>query len=380
MSSYSEWTKKDIPNRNRHVLFELLKRPDVEKIVSVDFMPFTKKRALRMYMEDFFHGDGEVISKTAFDVLRKVNKKLYIYTSVRSALFSEDAFYAHLKKRLEKIDMNTFVLWSYFPYYVGYFDYFSSAQKKVFDTVDDWSKHPNFSEKKEQLEANYKTIDKKADVVFTVSEKLKDIYPSNNNVHWIPNGVDFDHFQKKIDKEDEVIKRLKEIKEPRVAYVGIIQKRVDFELVARVARMNPRVSFVFFGPLWPDAEDEKVRSLDNVHLLGPVRYGMLPKALSLCSVGMIPHVVDAFTDTMNPLKMYDYLATGLPVVTTSVAGVGKYSDVVTEATSTEAFSSAVQHAILYSKNEHMQDKRREVAKKCSWNRTVNAMMSVIKDT
>lgn len=373
MNPYSEWIQKDVPNRNRHVLFELLKRDDVEEVVAVDFLPFSKKRALRIIFEDLLRGSGEVEYRTAFDVMRKKSDKLHVFSSIRTEVGGgEKVFCDSLNRALETIGFDEYVVWSYNPYFVQYFDELHGATKKVFDTVDNWSAHPNFKDSVERLQRNYQYIDQNCDAIFTVAESLLELYPTNGNVHWVPNGVDVSHFDTDICDESEARNFLQSLQKPIIGYVGIIQKRVDFDFVKKLAKKHSEFDFVFVGDVWPDAGSEIVTDLDNVYFLGRVSYQLLPSVLKEFSIGMIPHHVDEFTDSMNPLKLYEYLAVGLPVVTTPVAGVEDFLSYVTVG----GFDEWDRFLENYTKDE-LADERKKSVRDFSWEKKVAQMISFL---
>lgn len=367
MSEYREW-EGGVPNRNRHVLFEIAKK---NMVFAVDFMPFTYKRALKIWLTSILRPNGEVVVRSLFDVLVKKEKGVYVYSSVKSVV-SEKWFNGGLKKALERIAFEPDVVWSYFPYFISYFDEFSNAQK-VFDAVDDWSEHENFASRKGYLKKQYTDISKKADVIFTVSDKQDSQFEADSI--WVPNGVDFNHFQE-TDCRSGVRDYIEDLAGPIVGYVGIIQKRIDFDLVAQLARKNSQAQFVFVGPVWSDAEVGAVKDLENVHFPGKVSYEALPGVLSTFDVGIIPHEVNAFTASMNPLKLYEYLSVGIPVVATPVAGIEKFDKNVYTAASAE-FGKKLEKALAEASEDLSMDRKKE-AQKHSWQERVQAMLSHIE--
>ncbi len=129
---------------------------------------------------------------------------------------------------------------------------------------------------------------------------------------YLPNGVQFDHFA---GDRSGPPPEYAAIPGPRVVYAGSMEDWFDFDLVREAARSYPSFSFVLIGP-----EQEAVKRLSdipNVHLLGPKRYEELPSYLRHAHVGIIPNNVwdrPELIHYMNPLKLYQYLACGLPVV------------------------------------------------------------------
>lgn len=378
MSEYSEWVTRGIPNRNRHVVFGVEKDEAVERVVLVDFMPFTLKRAARLWLRNIFRKNkGRVVYSTFFDSMVEVSEDVYVFSSIRSVL-GEKSFYSALDAALKKIDFTADVLWSYFPYFVGYLDYFSSVKRVVFDAVDDWSEHENFKSVKSVLKENYAKIESRADIIFTVAEDLKNLFSKHSNVHWIPNGVDFEHFNTSKGSVPAILSKIEALPGAVVGYVGVIQNRIDFDLVAKIAQLHPSESFVFVGPVWPDAEIEKVKGLSNVHFFGAVSYSVLPLVISSFNVGIIPHKINAFTASMNPLKLYEYLAVGIPVVTTKIAGLDVFKDVVFTA-DFDTFSPLLIKALSEVNNYTLRKQRKDSAHRQSWDARVGDMMRFIKN-
>jgi len=378
MSEYSEWMRRDIPNRNRHILFNLLKNDQVEKILAVDFMPFTFKRSARIYKDNFIADFGvKTLRRNLTSKLTKISDKLYVHSTIKTAFDDEDGAYNKIDKDLAILGMNKYILWSYYPMFSGYFDHFKTATASVFDAVDNWMEHPNFeAHYRDRLRKNYEVIDKKASPIFTVSKDLLDIFPENKNKHWIPNGVDCYHFLH--GKSGAISKKVSELKRPIIGYIGIIQERLDFELISILAKNNPDKSFVLGGPVWKGVDLSNLEKLPNIYFPGKVNYNESPKVMAEFDVGIIPHRVNKFTSSMNPLKLYEYLAVGLPVVTTPVAGTEEFAGHVKQASTPKEFQSAIEEALSQGKKKELVEERKKIAKKNSWRQKVGEMLRLIQ--
>jgi glycosyltransferase involved in cell wall biosynthesis len=373
MSDWNDWNKKGIVNRNYHILNQLLENNKIGKILHVDFLPYTKKRALRSYFENQISGNNSKVLKRDFtSVLKKVSEKLYTYSTIDS-IFSEEKVYSNLNKIINDLKLENIILWSYFPMFVDYFNKIKS-EIKIFDTVDNWIEHPNFKNYKERLKTNYNLIDQKADLIFTVSEDLINLFKSNKNVHWVPNGVDIDFFQNT--KYKMLDTKIDNVSYPIVGYVGIIQDRIDIDLIEYISDKNEDKSIVLIGDVWPDANIDKIKNRKNIHFIDRVKYEELPNYLNNFDVAIIPHKINEFTKSMNPLKLYEYLACGKPVVTTPVAGIENFKDLIYVASNKEEFNDKIQEA-LQNNNKDLEIKRLKSVKDYSWESRVDRMMDFI---
>ena len=132
---------------------------------------------------------------------------------------------------------------------------------------------------------------------------------------YLPHGVDIEHFQQD-GQTLAPVPAMEKIRRPIVGFVGLVSHWVDLELIGILQRKFADVSFVVLGHA--EVDMSSVTQYPNVHWLGPVPYADLPRYARYFDVGIIPFVKNKLTFAVNPLKLMEYFALGLPVVATSL--------------------------------------------------------------
>jgi len=201
----------------------------------------------------------------------------------------------------------------------------------VYDCNDD---HSSFPGMQSWTRAYFDKTCRDADAVFASSgallEKITGVRGGGAGCSYLGNGVDYEHFQK---NGDSIEKSAGEGK-PRLGYIGAVAPWLDFDALADLARRRPQWEIVLVGPVLLGVEEQVLwlTSLPNVSHLPAVSYDRLPGILAQFTLGLIPFRYNELTRGVNPNKMYEYLACGLPVVTTRFSlEVEKYTDVVAAA-------------------------------------------------
>jgi glycosyltransferase involved in cell wall biosynthesis len=376
MSNYSEWDE-GVSNRNYHILHELLNREEIGKVLAVDYLPLNAKRALRTYKEDIVLNidNSKVIKRGLTHKVSKISDKLYVYTDIDFFLRPKSSM-KRIRQTAIDLGFGDFVLWSYYPFAAPHWD--SMGQKMtIFDAVDNWLLHSSYNKYTDKLKSAYEKIKNETDLIFVVSKNLTNFFDDQPNVYWVPNGVDIKHYNKKF----SLINRdISDIAKPIIGYIGVVQEKVDFELLKYLAEKNPDKSIVIVGPVW--AEQEKGKELldqyKNVYFLGYKKYSEAPQYIQQFDVGIIPHKTAGFSATTNPMKMYEYLACTKPVVATDNIGTENVEDMIYVAKDYESFNKLVNEA-LSDDSEENKSKRKEFVKKFSWFNTVSKMIDLVNN-
>ncbi len=206
----------------------------------------------------------------------------------------------------------------------------------IYFCMDDYAALPYVSPHIiEELEP--RMLDRVDTVVATAKALVEAKRPRSGNAYQLPQGVNFEHFA----QPRSVPPELANLPRPIVGFSGTLSECCDLNLIQRLADTFPQASFVFVGMHTIDPTPIK---RPNVHLLGARPYADLPPYVQAFDVGIIPYVLNDWTRAVDSLKLLEYLAAGLPVVTTAFPETRKYAQVVSVTETDEAFISAVQTA------------------------------------
>ena len=220
----------------------------------------------------------------------------------------------------------------------------------------------------------------RADVVFVTSHALRDLARVyNSEVHLVPSGVDLGRFES-VDPTAPLPEDLRDIARPVIGYLGGVHQWLDQSLLATLAERRRDWSFVLVGPRQTDVS--QLERQPNVHLLGTRGPDTVPDYLRGFDVATVPYRLAEYTHHVYPVKLNEYLAMGLPVVSSPLAEVEhfnrRHDSVVAVAGTPEAFEAEIASA-LGASSAAVADARRAVARANSWPVRLDVMSGVIED-
>ncbi len=162
-----------------------------------------------------------------------------------------------------------------------------------------------------------------------------------------------------------------------MGYTGSIHAdRVDVDLVESLALALPQATIALVGPNMLTASvTARLQTLPNVVFTGSIPYARLPQIMRAFDVCIVPHRVTAFTESLNPIKLWEYLAAGKPIVSTDVAGFRDYPEHVAIAQDTEMFAQGVKVALCEAPAKAIT--RRFEACSHSWDSRLDCILEVL---
>ncbi|HII4508785.1 TPA: glycosyltransferase [Clostridium perfringens] len=196
-------------------------------------------------------------------------------------------------------------------------------------------------------------------------EEIEEIR-GKENVAMITNGVQYDHWQYRSDEVPEKLKDIVSKGNPIIGYFGALAKWFDYELLKKVAKERPNYEIVLIGFLYDNSfKDSKIDELENVHYLGIVDYKELNQYSKYFTISTIPFLLNDITESTSPVKLFEYMAMGHPIVTTDMRECRKYKSVLI-GKSHEDFIEKLDFALTLDKKDEYYNYLKEEALANTW--------------
>ena len=215
---------------------------------------------------------------------------------------------------------------------------------------------------------------RRVDLVVATGRRLVELARQHRDdgVLYLPNGVDYQHFAGGGPEPTELTR----IPRPRVLYVGSLEPWLDRDLMARAARALPSFQFVVVGPVRVDVG--ALQNLPNVHILGARPYDRVPGFTAHADVGIVPFRTTAPMQAVHPIKVYEYLAAGLPVVSTDWDELRAMEAPLFRATGADEFIQGLEAAVDGGIGSLAE--RRAYAQSNSWASRFETLMAALPAT
>ena len=280
-----------------------------------------------------------------------------------------------LEKFFQDENISNYLFWYYTPMALKFTSEFSPSLV-VYDCMDELSAFKSASPELKMMEQELMT---KADVVFAGGQSLYEVKKkSHPRTFLFPSSIDKNHFEQarsiKFDPPDQ-----DSIPHPRIGFFGVIDERLDIDLLEHVARLRPNWNFIMIGPV-VKIDPATLPNFHNIHYLGGKTYQDLPKYLAGWDVAMIPFAHNESTRFISPTKTPEYLAAGKPVVSTPIIDVIRpYGNkgLVRIAGTADEFVRVTEEELHRADKLEWQERVDDFLSQSSWNKTWGEMMSII---
>ncbi len=261
-----------------------------------------------------------------------------------------------VRASLKQLDFRSRALWLYTPTP----DFMVEAvtpDMLVYDVMDELA---NFKFAPAQLKENETRLLAQSAVVFTGGASMFDSKKHlNPNTHLFASGVDGKHYAAACDPATTTPDWMDGIPAPRAAYIGVIDERLDYELIAKMAQAHPGVQFLMCGPV-AKVDPAHLPQAPNLHYPGQQQYADLPRILKGADICLMPFAMNEATRFISPTKTLEYMATHRPIISTPVADVVRfYSDIVYLADDHEGFITQIGAALQESAEDRARKRQRE---------------------
>jgi glycosyltransferase involved in cell wall biosynthesis len=251
----------------------------------------------------------------------------------------------------------------------------------VYHMVDQYAAFRFLSpEQRQRIQEGERQFLPRADLVIATSQALlAEKAPLNPRIVWVPNGVDFAAFERVRQANMPPPQDVAQLSRPIVGYVGHISIRLDLPLLAEIARQRPDWSLVLVGSVWEkkcEREMAALCALPNVHFLGAKAPTEVPRYVYAFDACLIPYCQGKEADHINPIKLYEYLAAGKPVVSVDIPALDGFRHVIRTAGSPDTFVAALE-AALHETDPALVEERRRLAAENSWEHRVEAIGAAV---
>ncbi|MCW2104578.1 MULTISPECIES: glycosyltransferase [Rahnella] len=319
------WTNK------QHVAVEFARRG--YKVLYIDSLGLRKPS---LNKKDFSR-----ILKKLFKALRppkKVQENIWVWSPITlpwneyRAVRSFNKFYLSffVKMWSKLLGFRNPWLWTYNPLTTEFLNP-NDFSKTIYHCVDEIKAQPGMPI--DVLEREEKTLIQQASIIFVTALQLKENRVKwNDNIHYFSNVADYVHFNTAVTKDYVIPEDLKNISSPVLGFIGAVSSyKINLDLISYLAAQRPQYSIVIIGEVGegdPSTKIDILRAHKNIHLLGPKPYNVLPQYLKYFDVALLPNNLNEYTDNMFPMKFFEYLAAGKPIVSVDLSSIQEFHNVV----------------------------------------------------
>ncbi|MBN1977597.1 MAG: glycosyltransferase [Anaerolineae bacterium] len=231
--------------------------------------------------------------------------------------------------------------------------------------------------KRDVMLAQETVLLRRADVVFVHADGLRRLYtPLAQRLYVVPSAADVAHFQ----STTEVYPDVASLPHPRLGIIGTLDGRIDIDLLCTIVQAHPDWHLILIGPIRPGRADFRtLKAHSNVHFLGERSFSTLPALANGLDVLLLPYVHNELTDFISPIKLYEYLAVGKPIVSVNLPEIEPVREWVSTADTPSAFVQAIVQALSTDKPA-LRQARQNAAWQHTWDLRARTMWQIIQQT
>jgi glycosyltransferase involved in cell wall biosynthesis len=274
------------------------------------------------------------------------------------------------------------IVWVYHP---GFGEAALRLPRKllVYDCVDEYTAFPAYANCKEWLAAREQKLCENADLVFCTAPALYERKRVFNpaGTHYVHNVGDADHFKKALDPRTVVPADIAALPKPVIGFVGAVSNyKLNIDWLLNLARARPHYQLCLIGPIGvadPGTNVSALKALPNVHVLGTRDYDVLPEYMKGFDVAVIPYRLNGYTESVFPIKFFEYLATGKPVVVSRLPALDGFLESVRVAEDEASFVAQCDRAL--ESGSAGSAERIALAEANSWSKRVSDLMGLIEE-
>jgi len=308
--------------------------------------------------------------ENVYEITLSATRNIFIYNDK----ISEDdkkIIISSLKTVLDKANIINPVAKIDHPFWKKIIDDFGIPY--IYDCMDN---HQGFAETGKENDLLEQQLFKESNLTIVTSNYLEKVAKkyNANKISIIKNAGDFDHFNI-INKKFEIPEDIKNIKTKIIGYYGAIAEWFDTEILEKIAKENQDKTIVLIGNVTNQEVEKLSHKYKNIILLGEKPYSILPNYLQKFDVCIIPFILNELIKATHPVKIFEYLAAGKPIVTTKMPEILDLKDVIYFADKNN-FCKQIENAIE-NKDKNIA-KRQEIAKNNTWVTRADDLSNVIK--
>lgn len=290
----------------------------------------------------------------------------------------------HIRAAMHRAGMSKPILYIWHPAQadqIGAYD----ESLVVYHCYDEYFAFRMDASARDELMQKEKRLLDRADVVFAASEELRERRRKvNPNTHLIRNGVDYDLFARAQHADTRVPEDIASIRSPVIGCVGTQLLMFDLPLLTEIFARRRDWSFVFIGidrtaEQHADSELRALQSLPNVHFIGRRPLQSIPEYLKGCDVCTVPWVLnDISLVSSSPLKLYEYFASGKPIVSKPLPLISHLAPPINFAMDSDEWIDAIEAALRQNSAEDVAQ-RQEIARANTWDKRVEVILTKLAE-